>query len=623
MSMDREDVLLAFRALKAGFPFDDLRKAVRKQNALPIRKPLAEVMRGELGAAESVLEPFRSSTARPDPRADRPLLDQISKIVVSEGVLTASEFERIASAVAAAPPSAIHAPIQVPPKLGECDVRWEMRRDAHSGVYHGWHPKHGDVALKIFRPGSAPEGLSVRLTEPHPGIVRMLEVGESEGFRFVVMEVVEGQPFSKLVRAKKLNPREALTLAEQAGRTLAELQDRGFFHGSLRSSDLFVDRERVRIKDFGGVGGSSSGDLRAYAEILYEAATGVPPYGPGETHDHPPPPAGSVNRALDPEADRLVGAAVGGRYPTLRALVEDLGRYLRGEPLLLPAPSRISRRAVVVAVSVVAVLAVAAAAWAISKSRKKRETPASPGRPEPKSPEKKEDSGKEDSGTQKTDPEKREPRRDDPAREAPMTPSEEYEIEEQCYRLSRSDVDELGRVTERALRRGPKAAWVEYYRARYLLAKDRNAEALLHADEAVRLKPDAILYVGLRFDALLKAGEVRRTLEDVRERIGKDYQKLNQHLKAVDDRLGRNSADGISFLERGVYWMHRPDFDRAEQDFTSAIDRGIRPALHFRARLREKRKRYREASEDVRKFLEAGPHAEAEALKAELEDRIR
>lgn len=625
--MDREDVLLAFRALKAGYPPGDLKKAVRKQNSLPVRKPLVEVLRSELRVAEAVIEPFRSSSARPDPRADRAILDQISKIVVDEGALTASEFEKLAGAVAAAQASTIHPPMEVPMKLGDYEIRWEVRRDAHSAVYHGWHPAHGDVALKIFRRGSAPENLRVRYSERHPGIVRMIEVAEAESFRFVVMELVEGQPLSKLVRAKKLTAREALVLAERAGRTLADLHEQGHFHGSLRGSDLFVDKDQVRIKDFAGVEGTAAGDLRAYAEILYECAAGVPPYGPGDPHDRPPPSAGTINKALDPEADRLVTAAMEGRYGTMRTLVDDLGRLLRGEMLALPKPAGSNRRvAVVAAVLFLLIAGAAAVAFAVAKSRKPSAPAAAPKPDEPK-PEKRDEKSREDPTGRKEEPRREAPRREESDPEGPMSSSEEVELRGRCYELSRTDLDELGRVAERAIRRGPKSAWSHYYFAVFLKSKGRVAEALVHADESVRLEPDSRLNADQRFELLLLAGEVHRSLDETRTRYGKEFKKLNDRIKALDAELVGHPGDGAKFLERGVLWAHRPDLERAEADFSSAIDRGQRPALHFRARIRERLRKYREALDDVGRFLHECPDlpakGEATALRADLENRMR
>ncbi|MBI2899870.1 MAG: hypothetical protein HYY17_06780 [Planctomycetes bacterium] len=217
-------------ALKGGFPAGDLRKAVRRRNALPVRASLSDVLRSELKVPDAVVDPIRASESR----ADRALLDEIPKIVVDEGAMTAAEFEKMAASVSAVMSSGIHPPIEVPPKLGEYEVRWEVRRDAHPGVFHGSHPVHGDVALKVFRQGSAPSGLKIRFGERHPGIVRILDIGEAEGFTFVVMELVEGQPLSKIVRGRKLTAREGLAPAEKAGRVLAEMHERGFHHGSPR-----------------------------------------------------------------------------------------------------------------------------------------------------------------------------------------------------------------------------------------------------------------------------------------------------------------------------------------------------------------------------------------------------
>lgn len=631
MSIDREDVLLAFRALRRGaLPAGDLRKAFRKQNALPIRKPLYEVLRSDLHVPEDAIAPLRALELRPDPKSDRGILDELSKIVSDEGVASGPEFEKVLATTFAAPAAAAHPPLSVPQKLGEYEVRWEMGRGARSVVFRGHHPKHGDVALKIFRPGQAPVGFEVRVSEPHPGLVRLLEIGNAEGFTFLVMELVEGQPISKLLGARKLNAKEALELAQSAARTLAELEAKGHHHGSLRSADLFVLKNSVRIKDFGGVAGTSEGDVKAFGEVLYEAATSVPPWGRDESREVRPPAPSAVNKGLDPQADRLILGAIDGRYPTMQALLDDLGRLQRGERLTVRAVVA-PRGSKVGWIAAAAAILVLAAGVAIASRFWKKEEPPRPTVPvEPKKESSAETNREEEKKPvveEKKPVVEKDPEVDTKPAEGPMTLSEEREIEGLCYNAARGDVEELGRLASMAVRRGPKRAWSEYYFARYLFLKGRYAEALPHADEAVAMNAESVPYVEFRGRVLLHSGKYVRAEEDFKKRYGGKHTEILQQMRQLNELIRANDADGGLYLERGAFYFLKKDFERAETDFSFAANRRAPVAYLYRARAREQQGKLQDALSDVTRFLADCPdsagRAEAEALKAELQRKAK
>ncbi len=625
MSIDRDDVLLAFRALKRGhLSAGDVRKAFRKQDALAARLPLFEVLRSELRVSDEILGPIRGANLFPDPRADRPLLDELSALLAEEGLLTPPEFEKLAASLIPAASAPAYPALEVPQRLGEYEVRWEMGREAPSVLFRGYHPKHGDVALKVFRPGKAPEGFRARVSEPHPGLVRMVEVVEAGGFTFLAMELVEGQPLAKLLAARKISSRAAFDLLEKGAKTLAELHERGHSHGSLRSSDFLVEKNDVRIKDFGGVDGSAQDDLRAFAEVLYEAAAGVPPYAPGESRETPPLPPAAVNKALDADADRIVRAALDGGFPTMRSLAEDLGRYVRREKVTARAVRRRKGRGALVAGGVVAVLAVGAAAWGIWWKTRTAPVQEPPRREESKAPPPSDASPKEEPRMEPpVDRTRKDPER---GPEGPMTPHEERDLEERCYQAAGRDLEDLGKAAGQAVRRGPKRAWSYYYYARYLYEKRRYSEAWVHIEEAVQLRPNSVEYLDLRLRSLLRQGHVAKSIQDLRDRFAKRYVEIHRQIRALSDRIAENDRDGALYLERGAYYSLKGDHVQAESDYGSAILRGVAPAHHFRAHARSELERFPEALADVERFLaecvNAGGREEAANLRGELAKRV-
>jgi serine/threonine-protein kinase len=87
----------------------------------------------------------------------------------------------------------------------------------------------------------------------HPGAVRILEHGESEGEAFLVMELLDGEPLGERVRKLgALPPAEILGYMDQVLDVLATAHEQGIIHRDIKPDNLFVSRDgRVKILDFG------------------------------------------------------------------------------------------------------------------------------------------------------------------------------------------------------------------------------------------------------------------------------------------------------------------------------------------------------------------------------------
>lgn len=213
----------------------------------------------------------------------------------------------------------------------------------------------------------------------HPHVVAIYEVGEHDGQYYFSMEYVEGTNLAQLVRD---NPLGSVAAAEYA-RTIAETMDaihqRGLLHRDLKPSNVLLEKAsgRVRITDFGlakstisegmftmtgqvlgtpsylppeqaagenhRVGPSS--DIYAIGAILYELVTGRPPFlgeTPWDTVWQVRNSEVVVPRSLNPKIPRdleticlkCLQKETHRRYATAQHLADDLGRFLRGEPVL-------------------------------------------------------------------------------------------------------------------------------------------------------------------------------------------------------------------------------------------------------------------------------------------------
>ncbi len=87
----------------------------------------------------------------------------------------------------------------------------------------------------------------------HPNIVQIFQIGEERGLLFFVMEWVDGETVSQLLkRAGVLDPDKALDILEQAAAGLGYAHGNGVIHRDIKPGNLMLDRAgRVKIADFG------------------------------------------------------------------------------------------------------------------------------------------------------------------------------------------------------------------------------------------------------------------------------------------------------------------------------------------------------------------------------------
>jgi eukaryotic-like serine/threonine-protein kinase len=174
------------------------------------------------------------------------------------------------------------------------------------------------IALKVIRPdlASYPEVLQRFKQElllarkvAHKNVVRIFDVRESGGVKFITMEYIEGRDLASLLEeGGKLPVAEALGIMKQVCAGLAAAHEEGVIHRDLKPSNIMRDQNgRVVVMDFGlarniGGGGMTQtgamlgtmqymspeqakaeplderSDLFTVGLILYELITGKTPY---------------------------------------------------------------------------------------------------------------------------------------------------------------------------------------------------------------------------------------------------------------------------------------------------------------------------------------------------------
>ena len=195
----------------------------------------------------------------------------------------------------------------------------------------------------------------------HPGLVRVLELGEAEsGQPFAVMELLEGRRLSDFMGAgKALDVGRARRWALALGGAVERLHNTGLAHGRLRPRNVMVFPDgRVKLMDVEVVGlldtstppnvldldlspaeylspeqirrapVTEKTDIYAFATIVYEMFAGAPPFEAATRdaviakHLTEPPPPMSRRHALG-AAERTVMQALE-KDPELRPWMSDL-----------------------------------------------------------------------------------------------------------------------------------------------------------------------------------------------------------------------------------------------------------------------------------------------------------
>ena len=109
----------------------------------------------------------------------------------------------------------------------------------------------------------------------HPNIAAIYGLEESEGTRFLVLELVEGQTLSERLVRGPLPVKESLEVAVQIAEALEAAHEKGVIHRDLKPANIKVTSEgKVKVLDFGlakAYAGAALGD-ETILETLAEGA---------------------------------------------------------------------------------------------------------------------------------------------------------------------------------------------------------------------------------------------------------------------------------------------------------------------------------------------------------------
>ena len=214
----------------------------------------------------------------------------------------------------------------------------------------------------------------------HPNIVPIFDWGEADATYFIVMEYVDGEALSSIIRTQApLAAAQAASIASDIAKALAYAHRHGVVHRDVKPGNVLITSDgQVKVTDFGiaratgadeqvtqtglvmgtatyfspeqaqGFAVDGRSDVYSLGVVLYEMVTGQPPFT-GESpvsiayqhvRERPRPPS-VVNPGVPAPLEAVILQAMAkspsDRYQTADAMRADLDRFVHGQPVLARA----------------------------------------------------------------------------------------------------------------------------------------------------------------------------------------------------------------------------------------------------------------------------------------------
>ena len=147
-------------------------------------------------------------------------------------------------------------------RLGPYEIEGTLGQGGMGEVYRARDTRLGRaVAVKILPAVHAADPDSIRRFEKearavaslsHPNVVTLLDVGEADGIRYAVAELVAGETLRARLARGPLAPREAAEIGAQIAEGLAAAHEKGVVHRDIKPENVILTPSGfARILDFG------------------------------------------------------------------------------------------------------------------------------------------------------------------------------------------------------------------------------------------------------------------------------------------------------------------------------------------------------------------------------------
>ncbi|MGD0741926.1 MAG: Stk1 family PASTA domain-containing Ser/Thr kinase [Acidimicrobiales bacterium] len=210
----------------------------------------------------------------------------------------------------------------------------------------------------------------------HPNIVPVFDWGETDSTYYIVMEYVDGEALSSIIRTQApLTSAQAASVAADIAKALAYAHRHGVVHRDVKPGNVLITSDgQVKVTDFGiaraigvdeqvtqtglvmgtatyfspeqaqGLGVDGRSDVYALGVVLYEMVAGRPPFV-GESpvaiayqhvRESPEPPS-TYNPKVSPALEAIILQAMAKlpkeRYQTAEEFRADLERFAHDQPI--------------------------------------------------------------------------------------------------------------------------------------------------------------------------------------------------------------------------------------------------------------------------------------------------
>ena len=214
----------------------------------------------------------------------------------------------------------------------------------------------------------------------HPNILPVYEIGELGEFHYFTMEYVAGRSLLSMIRDNPggMDPRELAGIMKGVAGALAFAHQHGVIHRDVKPANILINdegtpflmdfgiaKEIARVDHWRTITGTLLGtpdymspeqakaqkdkiretsDIFSFGATFYHSLTGKPPFGGDELYEildavvrHDPLAPRGLSSAIPPDLEticlRCLEKDPRNRYPTAKALEDDLGRFLEGRPI--------------------------------------------------------------------------------------------------------------------------------------------------------------------------------------------------------------------------------------------------------------------------------------------------